>query len=115
MNLKEDSTMKYFYDFIQRTEFECMKHLGLTEQDADRFITQIKQDKKGKYEPNLSVKLPFSYNRFQTELYSDYSDTVNLFQIQGFTPMECDIYLDKIWKMNDKFYAKWKCKVIHLL
>jgi len=29
--------------------------------------------------------------------------------------MECDIYLDKIWKMNDKFYAKWKCKVIHLL
>ena len=40
-NLKEDPTMKYFYDFIQRTEFECMKHLGLTEDDADRFITQI--------------------------------------------------------------------------
>lgn len=115
MNLKEDSTMKYFYDFIQRTEFECMKHLGLTEQDADRFITQIKQDKKGKYEPNLSVKLPFSYNRFQTELYSDYSDTVNLFQIQGFTPMECDIYLDKIWKYNDNYVSKWKVKMIHLL
>ena len=114
-NLKEDSDMKYFYDFIQRTEFECMKHLGLTEEDADRFISQIKQDKKGVYEPNLSIKLPFSYNQFQTELYSDHSDTVNLFQIQGFTPMECDISLDKIWKMNDKFYAKWKCKVIHLL
>ena len=26
-NLKEDSTMKYFYDFIQRTEFECMKQM----------------------------------------------------------------------------------------
>ena len=61
----------------------------------------IKQDKKGIYEPNLSVKLPFSYNRFQTDIYSEHSSTINLFQIQGFTPMECDIYLDKIWKMNE--------------
>ena len=67
------------------------------------------------YEPNLSVKLPFSYNRFQTDIYSEHSSTINLFQIQGFTPMECDIYLDKIWKMNDKYYAKWKCKTIHLI
>ena len=114
-NLKEDSDMKYFFDFIQRVEFECMKQLGLNEEDCDRFISQIKHDKKGLYEPNLSVKLPFSYNKFQTDIYSDHSDTVNLFQIQGFTPMQCDIYLDKIWKMNDKFYAKWKCKIIHLL
>ena len=76
-NLKEDSDMKYFFDFIQRVEFECMKQLGLNEEDCDRFISQIKHDKKGLYEPNLSVKLPFSYNRFQTELYSDHSDTVN--------------------------------------
>ena len=39
----------------------------------------------------------------------------NLFNIQGFTSMQCDIYLDKIWKMNDNFYAKWKCKIIHLV
>merc|ERR1711991_722198 len=91
-NLKEGSTMKYFYDFIRRTEFECMKHLGLDEDDSDKFISQIKQDKNGVYEPNLNVKLPFSYNKFQTELYSDESTAVNLFQIQHFTPMECDIY-----------------------
>ena len=24
--------------------------------------------------------------------------------------MECDLYVDKIWRMNDKFYMKWKCK-----
>ena len=114
-NLKEDPTMKSFFDFIQQVEFECMKHIGLDETDADNFISQIKYDKKGMYEPNLSVKLPFSYNRFQTDIYSKHSSTINLFQIQGFTPMECDIYLDKIWKMNDKYYAKWKCKTIHLV
>ena len=114
-DLKEDSNMEYFYNFIQRVEYECMKQLGLSEDDADRFVSQIKYDKKGIYEPNLSIKLPFSYNKFQTDIYSEHSDTVNLFQIQGFTPMECDIYLDKIWKMNDKFYAKWKCNMIHLL
>ena len=40
--------------------------------ESDKFAPtsnriQIKHDKKGKYEPNLSVKLPFSYNRFQTD------------------------------------------------
>ena len=100
---------------FQQIEFECMKNIGLDETDADNFISQIKYDKKGMYEPNLSVKLPFSYNRFQTDIYSEHSSTINLFQIQGFTPMECDIYLDKIWKMNGKYYAKWKCKTIHLV
>ena len=113
-NLKEDETMKSFYDFIQAVEFECMKNIGLTMEDADNFISQIKQDKKGIYDPNLSVKLPFSYNKFQVEIYSDEYDTVNLFQIQKFTPMQCDLFIDKIWRINNKFYAKWKCKMIKL-
>jgi hypothetical protein len=29
--------------------------------------------------------------------------------------MECDLYIDKVWRMNDKFYMKWKCKVIHIV
>ena len=114
-NVKEDLKMKNFFEFIQKVEFECMKNIGLTESEADNFISQIKYDKKGMYEPNLSVKLPFNYNRFQTDIYSEHSNSINIFQIQGFTPMECDIYLDKIWKMNDKFHAKWKCKIIHLI
>ena len=114
-DLQDNNEMKHFFDFIQNTEFHCMKSLGLTEDEGERFISQIKYDKKGRYDPNLSVKLPFHYNRFQTDIYSDHSSNVNLFQIQGFAPMECDIYLDKIWKMNDKFHAKWKCKTIHLV
>ena len=114
-DLQEDSVMKQFYDFIETLQFHCMARIGLDETDADNFISQIKYDKKGKYDPNLSVKIPFHYNRFQTEIFSETSNDVNLFQIQGFTPMKCDIYLDKIWKMNDKFHMKWKCKAIQLV
>ena len=114
-NLQEDSVIKQFFDFIENLQFYCMARIGLDEIDADNFISQIKYDKRGKYDPNLSVKIPFHYNRFQTEILSESSNDVNLFQIQGFTPMKCDIYLDKIWKMNDKFHMKWKCKTIQLV
>ena len=114
-NIKEDETMKYFYDFIQEMEFLCMKQLGLTKDDASNFISQIKHDKNNKYDPNLNVKLPFHKNKFQTDIYSENSSGFNLFNIQRFTAMKCDIYLDKIWKMNDKFYAKWKCSYIHII
>ena len=113
-DLDTDTSMKYFYDFIEKTEFECMKSLGLDVDEGDRFISQIKQDKHGKYEPNLSVKLPFRYNRFETDIYSDHSSTVNILQIPSFTMIQCDIYLDKIWKMNESFYAKWKVRCIHI-
>lgn len=114
-DLEEDPVMKQFYDFIEQLEFYCMEKIGLDETEADNFVSQIKYDKKGKYDPNLSVKIPFHYNRFQIEIFSETSSDINLFQIQGFTPMKCDIYLDKIWKMNDKFHMKWKCKAIQLI
>ena len=113
-DLEEDPVMKQFFDFIQNAEFMCMKHLGLTEEDSDRFISQIKYDKAEIYEPNLSVKLPFHYNKFVTDLYSDFSSAVNIFNIKKFQRMECDIFADKVWRMNDKFYMKWKCKIIHI-
>ena len=48
MDLETDTDMKYFYEFIENTEFECMKSLGLDADEGDRFISQIKQDKQGK-------------------------------------------------------------------
>jgi len=114
-DLEEDPKMKQMFEFVQNTEFACMKHLGLTEEDADRFVSQIQYDKKDMYEPNLLVKLPFHYNRFITDLYSDHSSTVNIFHIPKFQLMECDLFVDKVWRLNDKFYMKWKCKVIHIL
>ena len=114
-DLEEDPHMKQFFDFIQQCEFAAMKHLGLTSDDADRFASQIYYDKNEKYEPSLQVKLPFHYNKFSTDLYSDYSSGVNIFTIKKFQKMECDLYIDKVWRMNDKFYMKWKCKIIHIV
>ncbi len=114
-DLEEDPNMQQFYDFIEGCEFHAMKNLGLTEEDSDRFISQIYHDKKGIYEPNLNVKLPFQYNQFTIDLYSEHSSGVNIFSINKFQKMECDLYVDRIWRMNDKFYMKWKCKIIHLL
>lgn len=118
MNLQftnlNDQKMKSFFNFIKNIELLCMKHLEIDESD-NLFVSQIKYDKNNKYEPNLSVKVPFSYNKFNTELYSDYSDTVNILNINNFQDMECDIYIDKIWKLNNKYYMKWKVKIIHLL
>ena len=111
----EDNIMKSFYEWIQEFEFSCMKLLGLGVEDGDLYISQIKYDKNGKYDPNLSVKLPFSYNRFDTDIYTENSNTMNLLSIPNFTMVQCDIYMDKLWKMNEKFYSKWKCKVIHIL
>ena len=114
-NLKEDANMKFFFDLIQNVEFECMKKIGLDETDADNFISQIKQDKNNKYDPNLSIRLPFHKNSFQMDITSENSSIINIFNIQNFTNMQCDIYLDRIWQMNNKFYAKWKCSKIHIL
>tara|TARA_B110000495_G_C22753338_1_gene441321 strand:- start:7 stop:546 length:540 start_codon:yes stop_codon:yes gene_type:complete len=114
-DLEEDPQMRQFYDFIEGCEFNAMKSLGLTEDDSDRFISQIYHDKKGMYEPNLNVKLPFQYNKFATDLYSEHSSGVNIFSINRFQKMECDLYVDRIWRMNDKFYMKWKCKIIHIV
>lgn len=114
-DLEEDPYMKSFFELVQQTEFMCMKQLGLSTEDADRFVSQIQYDKKGVYEPNLQVKIPFQYNQFLTDLYSEYSSGVNIFSINKFQKMECDLYIDKVWRMNDKFYMKWKCKIIHIV
>lgn len=114
-DLEENNKIKDFYDFVQNIEFMCMKYLDLDENNLDKFVSQIQHDKKNRYEPNLLVKIPFHYNQFLTDLYSDNSSVLNIFTIKNFQLMECDLYIDKLWKMNDKFYLKWKCKIIHLL
>ena len=114
-DVEEDEYMKSFYEWIQALEFAQMKYLGLTDKDIDSYISQIKYDKKGKYDPNLHVKIPFHYNKFQTDIYSDDHSAVNLFYLQKFAKVQCDIYIDKIWKFNDQYVCKWKVKCIHLL
>lgn len=114
-NYMDDPNMKSFYDFIQQSEYKQMELLGLDEEGQDSFISQIKHDKKERYDPNLEVKIPFNYNRLQCDIYSDSFSDVNIMNINKFAKVQCDIYLDKIWKYNENFISKWKVKMIHLL
>jgi len=114
-NYMEDPVMKSFYDFIQRCEYKQMELLGLDEDESDLFLSQIKHHKQGKYDPNLEVKLPFNYNRFQCDIYSDDYSSISIMNIPKFSKLQCDIYLDRIWKYNENYVSKWKVKMIHLL
>ena len=114
-NLESDNEMKSFFDFIENVEVNNMKHLGIGEDNYDKYINQIRYDKQKQYDPNLSVKVPFVNNRYDMDIYSDDYDLINIENICNFTKMRCDIYIDKIWKWNDVFTCKWKVKVIHLV
>ena len=114
-NLESDSEMKSFFDFIENIEVNNMRNLGIDEGNYDKYINQIRYDKDRKYDPNLSVKVPFLNNRYDIDIYSDDYSLINIENICNFTKMKCDIYIDKIWKWNDVFTCKWKAKVIHLV
>ena len=113
-NVKTDPEMNSFFNFIQRFEFEQMKYLGLTDEDSELYISQIKFDKKERYDPNLSVKVPFYGNRYDVDIYSEDSNH-SLTRIYNFSKVKCDIYVDKIWKFNDHFICKWKVKRVVIL
>jgi len=115
-NLKGDKEMESFFNFIKKIELNNMINLGIKdESDSDKYISQIRYDKNGKYEPNLSVKVPFVKNCYDVDIYSDEYDTCNIRNLNNFTKMKCDIYIDKIWKFNEQFICKWKAKVIYLV
>ena len=110
-NLETDAHMKSFFEFIQNIEFQQMAHIGLTEENADLYKTQIQYDKKGVYDPSLYVKLPFNYNKYEVDIYND-RFPITILGIQKYTTMTCDIYIDKIWKYNDTYICKWKVRNI---
>ena len=110
-NLETDAHMKSFFEFIQNIEFQQMAHIGLTEENADLYKTQIQYDKKGVYDPSLYVKLPFNYNKYEVDIYND-RFPITILGIQKYMTMTCDIYIDKIWKYNDTYICKWKVRNI---
>ena len=68
---KSKKSYCFIYEFIQNLEYYQMSMLGLNKDECDNFVSQIKHDKKKIYDPNLLVKIPFSYNKFNTDIYSD--------------------------------------------
>ena len=71
-DLDTDPDMKQFYDYINDVETICQNFVGANPSD---YLSQIKRDKNKKYDPYLVTKLPFRYNRFEVDIYSDTSLT----------------------------------------
>ena len=114
-NLKTDMIMKSFYDFIERLELEQMKYIGLDEDDCNLYNSQIRQDKDEKYDPYLIVKVPFKDNRYMVDMCDKDSSACSVTNIYNFTDMQCDIFIDKIWKFNEQYVCKWKVAKILLV
>ena len=112
-NYKTDPHMNSFFEFIKNIEFQQMSHIGLTKENADLYMSQIQYDKKEIYDPTFIIKLPFKYNKFDVDIYND-KFPISILSIQKFMSMTCDIYIDKIWKFNDKYICKWKVKNIYV-
>lgn len=110
-NIKTDSTMKSFYDLIQDFELNQMNYIGLNEDEMDLYLSQIRHDKKMKYDPNLIVKVPFRGNSYDVDIRNKDS-ACSITNVYKFSKMKCDIYIDKIWKFNGKYVCKWKVKKI---
>ena len=110
-NVKTDSEMNSFFNFIQELEMKQMQYLGLGEEEADLYLSQIRFDKKGKYDPNLTVKIPFHSNHYEVDIRNKDNDC-SIANIYNFSKMKCDIYIDKIWKFNEKYVCKWKVKKV---
>ena len=113
-NVKTDPEMNSFFNFIQELELKQMKYLGLNENDADLYISQIRYSKDDKYDPNLVVKVPFRSNRYEIDIRNKDHDC-SIANIYNFSKMKCDIYIDKIWKFNGKFICKWKVKSVFIV
>ena len=113
-NVKSDPEMNSFYNFIQELELEQMHFIGLNEENADLYLTQIRNDKEGKYDPNLLIKVPFKNNSYEVDIKHKDS-SISIKNIYKFSRLKCDIYIDRIWKFNDKYVCKWKVKKILVL
>ena len=75
----------------------------------------LRQDKEEKYDPYLIVKVPFKENRYLIDVCNKDSSVCSVTNIYNFTDMQCDIYIDKIWKFNEQYICKWKVRKILLI
>ena len=113
-NVRTDSEVNSFYNFIQNLELKQMEYLGLDEDDSEMYISQIRHDQNGKYDPNLIIKVPFSKNKYDIDIHNKEGEECSISNIHKFVRIQCDIYIDKIWKFNEKYICKWKVKKIQI-
>jgi len=111
-NYKNDKIMESFLNLLENIDKLNKDYLQI---EDDLYINQIKYDKNNKYDPNLIVKLPKNKNGFNVDITNKDYDNMSIFNIQKYSKMVCEIYIDKIWKFNDKYICKWKAKKIEII
>ena len=111
-NYKNDKIMESFLNLLENIDKLNKDYLQI---EDDLYINQIKYDKNNKYDPNLIVKLPKNKNGFNVDITNKDYDNMSVFNIQKYSKMVCEIYIDKIWKFNDKYICKWKAKKIEII
>lgn len=62
----------------------------------------------------LICKIPRIKNKITTEI-KDKNGYYNIYNISKNQYINCELYLDTIWKFNDKYYYKWNYKKIYVI
>lgn len=114
-NIDTDPDVKGFYDVIKAFEYSQMVQIGLTEKTQSDYLTQIRQSEDERYDPYLSIKLPFRYNKFDIDIYNKDYSAMSIMDIRHGAMLRCNIYIDKIQKYNGKYICKWKCSYIDVI
>ena len=107
--------MKEFYDIIKTFEYTQMVKIGLTNDTQSKYLSQIKQSKDKQYDPYITIKLPFRYNKFDIDIYNKRYSGQSILDIRHGNNIRCNIYIDKIQKYNGKYICKWKCSYIEII
>ena len=98
-------------DGIWNTGKDDISHMKAKNSDYKRGRDALKQairyDKKGRYDPNLLTKIPFRGTKYLVDIKNKDS-ACSISNIYNFTKVRCDIFIDKVWKYNDKYVCKWK-------
>lgn len=115
LNIDDNPKMKGFYDVIKTFEYTQMAQIGLTKDTQSNYLSQIKQSKDKKYDPYITIKLPFRYNKFDIDIYNKTYSGQSIIDIKHGNHMRCNIFIDKIQKYNGKYICKWKCSYIEMI
>ena len=114
-DIENNPNIKGFYDIIKAFEFSQMAYIGLTEKTQNEYISQIKYPEDDKYDPFITIKLPFRYNKFDVDIYNKEYSGMGIMDIRHGNKLRCNIYIDTIQKYNGKYMCKWKCSYIEMI
>lgn len=112
-NYKTDSDVNDFMNVMISLEKQMQKYLEDTIDEAAELISEFKFSDK--YDPTINIKLPTVRDKIVTRVVSKSNSMLSYLDIEKGSKVTCMLLLDSIWKVNNKFYYKWKALEIKIL